>query len=94
MAQYLDLLVIDKELRRQMGSKSLEIISKHNRIQVLDQWEALYLRLSNEFVEAKERKLRRHRERKLASHIRYRKTRPRVARTGEVAIDQRFAADE
>src|SRR5437660_4555426 len=36
MAQYFDVLVIDKELRRQMGSKSLEIIAKHDRIQVLD----------------------------------------------------------
>jgi len=26
MAEYFDVLVIDKELRRQMGSKSLEII--------------------------------------------------------------------
>ncbi|HWZ19148.1 MAG TPA: glycosyltransferase [Ktedonobacteraceae bacterium] len=94
MAQYLDVLVIDEELRRHMGSKSLEIIAKHDRIQVLDQWEALYLRLSNEFVEAKERRLRRHRERKIASYVRNRKTRPRMVRTSDLAIDQRFASEE
>jgi len=94
MAQYLDVLVIDEELRRHMGSKSLEIIAKHNRIQVLDQWEALYLRLSNEFVEAKERRLRRHRERKIARKVRYRKARPRMVRTSDLAIDPRFVTEE
>ena len=87
MAHYLDVLVMDKELRRQMGAKSLEIIAKHDRTRVLDQWEALYRRLSNEFVEAKERQLRRHQERKKASHVRYRKTRPRIVRTRDLAID-------
>jgi 1,2-diacylglycerol 3-alpha-glucosyltransferase len=94
MAQYLDILVTDHELRRQMGSNSLELIAKHDRAQVLDQWEALYFRLSNEFVEAKERKLRRQRERKKASYVRYRKTRPRMIRTSDLAIDQRFATEE
>jgi phosphatidylinositol alpha 1,6-mannosyltransferase len=94
MAQYLDVLVTDNELRRQMGSKSLEIIARHDRTQVLDQWEALYFRLSNEFVEAKERKLRRQRERKKASYVRYRKTRPRMVRTSDLTIDQRFATEE
>ena len=94
MAQYLDVLVTDQELRRQMGSNSLEIIARHDRTQVLDQWEALYFRLSNEFAEAKERKLRRQRERKKASYVRYRKTRPRIVRTSDLAIDQRFATEE
>src|SRR5437764_5812375 len=94
MAQYLDVLVTDQELRRQMGSNSLEIIARHDRTQVLDQWEALYFRLSNEFVEAKERKLRRQRERQKASYVRYRKTRPRMVRTSDLAIDQRFATEE
>ena len=94
MAQYLDMLVTDAELRRQMGSNSLEIIARHDRTQVLDQWEALYHRLSNEFVEAKERKLRRQRERKKAGYVRYRKTRPRMVRTGDIAIDQRFVTEE
>ena len=94
MAQYLDVLVTDQELRRQMGSNSLEIIARHDRTQVLDQWEALYFRLSNEFVEAKERKLRRQRERQKASYVRYRKPRPRMVRTSDLAIDQRFATEE
>src|SRR5207245_5212877 len=38
MAHYLDLVVKDKGLRKQMGTKSLEIIAKHDRTQVLDQW--------------------------------------------------------
>ena len=88
MAYYLDVLVSDKGLRKQMGTKSLEIIAKHDRTRVLDQWEALYRRLSDEFVEAKERQLRRHQERKKASHVRYRKTRPRIVRTRDLAIDQ------
>jgi len=94
MAHYLDLVVKDKGLRKQMGTKSLEIIAKHDRTQVLDQWEALYRRLSNEFLEAKERRLRHHRERKKAGHVRYRQTRPRMVRTGDLAIDQRFATEE
>src|SRR6266480_2159340 len=71
-----------------------EIIAKHDRTKVLDQWEALYRRLSNEFLEAKERRLRHHRERKRAGYIRYRKTRPRIVRTSDLAIDQRFATEE
>jgi len=94
MARYLDMLVKDAEMRSQMGSKSLEIIARHDRAKVLDQWEALYLRLSNEFVEARERKLRRHRERKKAGYIRNRKTRPRIMHSGDLAIDPRFAAEE
>lgn len=94
MAQYLDTLVNNTQLRTQMGAKSLEIIVRHDRTQVLDQWEALYTRLSNEFVEAKERKLRRRRERKKAGYVRYRKIRPHMPRTSDLAIDQRFATEE
>jgi phosphatidylinositol alpha 1,6-mannosyltransferase len=94
MAHYLDMLVMDKELRKQMGSKSLELITKHDRTQVLDQWEALYLRLSTEFVEAKERRLRRNRERKRAGYVRYKNTRPQMVRTNDLAIDHGFATEE
>jgi phosphatidylinositol alpha 1,6-mannosyltransferase len=94
MAQYLDTLVRDAALRQQMGAKSLEIIARHDRTLVLEQWEALYHRLSNEFVEAKERKLRQHRERKAASHARYKKVRPRKVRKSDLAIDQRFVTEE
>jgi phosphatidylinositol alpha 1,6-mannosyltransferase len=94
LAQYLDVLVTDMELRRQMGLQSLDIIARHDRTQILDQWEALYSRLSNEFVEAKERKLRRHRERKKTGYVRYRKIKPRMVRTSDLAIDPRFATEE
>jgi phosphatidylinositol alpha 1,6-mannosyltransferase len=94
MAQYLDTLVRDAALRKHMGAKSLEIIARHDRTLVLDQWEALYRRLSNEFVEAKDRKLRQRRERKAAGHVRYKKARPRMVRTSDLAIDQRFVTEE
>ena len=94
MAQYLDTLVRDTALRKQMGAKSFEIIARHDRTLVLDQWEALYRRLSNEFVEAKDRKLRQRRERKAAGHVRYKKARPRMVRTSDLAIDQRFVTEE
>jgi 1,2-diacylglycerol 3-alpha-glucosyltransferase len=94
MAHYLDKLARDAALRKQMGAKSLEIIARHDRTLVLDQWEALYRRISNEFVEAKERKLRQHRERKAAGHVRYKKARPRMVRTSDLAIDQRFVTEE
>jgi glycosyltransferase involved in cell wall biosynthesis len=94
MAQYLDTLVSDAALRKQMGAKSLEIIARHDRTLVLDQWEALYRRLSIEFVEAKDRKLRQRRERKAAGHVRYKKARPRMVRTSDLAIDQRFVTEE
>jgi phosphatidylinositol alpha 1,6-mannosyltransferase len=94
MAHYLDTLVRDAALGKQMGAKSLEIIARHDRTLVLDQWEALYRRISNEFVEAKERKLRQHRERKAAGHVRYKKARPRMVRTSDLAIDQRFVTEE
>ncbi len=64
MAHYLDTLVGDEALRKQMGAKSLEIIAEHDRALVLDEWEALYRRLSNEFTEAKERKSRQRSEQK------------------------------
>jgi phosphatidylinositol alpha 1,6-mannosyltransferase len=80
MAQYLDTLVKNIELRQQMGVKSLEIIARHDRTVVLDQWEGLYRRLSNEFIEAKERQLRQHRKRKKAGHVRHKKARTRTVR--------------
>ena len=58
MAAYLDTLVGDRELRKQMGANSLRIIAKHDRTQIIHHWEALYYRLTTEFIEAKERILR------------------------------------
>lgn len=94
MASYLDTLLVDAALRKQMGTKSLEIIAKHDRRLVLDQWELLYHRLSNEFVEAKERKLRQRRERKHPDYVRPKVHQPRLVRAGELRFDQRFAEEQ
>jgi phosphatidylinositol alpha 1,6-mannosyltransferase len=88
MARYLDRLINDAELRRQMGAKSLEIIAVHDRRQVLDQWEALYRRLSLEFIEAKERKLRQRMARKHPSYVRT-EHRPHIVRTGDLFFDRK-----
>jgi phosphatidylinositol alpha 1,6-mannosyltransferase len=67
MASYLDILLGNPALRGSMGAKSLEIIAPHDRRRILDQWEALYQRLSNEFIQARERKLQLRLARKLTS---------------------------
>src|SRR6266699_5577613 len=94
MAHYLDTLVSDVELRKRMGAKSLEIIAKHDRELVLDQWEALYYRLASEFIEAKERKLRQRMARKYPGYIQPKSHRPRMVNTNKFALDQRFFVDE
>ena len=94
MAHYLDTLVSDVELRKRMGAKSLEIIAKHDRELVLDQWEALYYRLASEFIEAKERKLRQRMARKYPGYIQPKSHRPRMVNSNKFALDQRFFVDE
>jgi len=94
LAHYLDLLLSDTELRKKMGAKSLEIIARHDRVKVLDEWEALYRRLSNEFIEAKERKQRQRMERKRPGRTQLKIRRQRIARTGELTFDQRYATEE
>jgi phosphatidylinositol alpha 1,6-mannosyltransferase len=95
LARYMDELLADAVLRAKMSEKSLEIIAKHDRMDVLDQWEALYRRLSDEFIEAKQRKL----------HMRMAKgrsgykppvssRRPRIVRTGELVLDPRIVEEE
>jgi phosphatidylinositol alpha 1,6-mannosyltransferase len=91
LAGYLDTLLTDPALRTQMGAKSLEIIAKHDRVKVLDQWEALYHRLAYEFIEAKELKLRRRMQRKHPGYVQPKAHRSRFVRTGPLAFDQRFA---
>lgn len=87
MARYLDSLVSDVALRKQMGTHSLEIIAKHDKMLVLDEWEALYRRLSNEFIEAKERKLRQRMQRKHPGYVRPKVHRPRIVRTGDLRLE-------
>src|SRR5947209_11504749 len=55
LAHAIDRLVGDQELRQRMGEESLTIIQKHDRAEVLNQWEEVYRRLSNEFIEARQR---------------------------------------
>ncbi|HEX6554984.1 MAG TPA: glycosyltransferase [Ktedonobacteraceae bacterium] len=88
LASYLDTLLADAPLRARMGQKSLEIIAKHDRAQVLDQWEALYRRLSDEFIEAKQRRVQLRLLRKRFGYAPPPVTRrPRIVRTGELALD-------
>jgi phosphatidylinositol alpha 1,6-mannosyltransferase len=82
MAGYLDRLVSDTDLRRKMRLKSLEIIAGHDRRKVLEEWEALYRRLSNEFIEAKERRQRQRLARKNPNYKRSAIHLPRIVRTG------------
>lgn len=55
LAHYLDILLADPALRAQMGAKSLQIIAEHDSERILDQWEALYEQLADEFSDAKAR---------------------------------------
>jgi len=87
MASYVDKLLADPALRTKMGQKSLEVIAKHERSKILDQWESLYRRLSIEFIEAKERKLQLLRARKFPGYIPPTPRRPRIVRTGELVLD-------
>ncbi len=94
LAHYLDFLLAEPALRAQMGARSLEIIAQHDRVNVLNQWEALYRRLANEFVEAKERKLRQRMERKRPGYVPQKSQRPRFVRTGELTLYQPHAGPE
>jgi phosphatidylinositol alpha 1,6-mannosyltransferase len=82
MASYLDQLLSDPALQQKMAAKSLEIIARHNHINVLEEWEALYRRLSNEFIEAKERRQRLRLARKNPHYKRPARHQPRIVRTG------------
>ncbi len=93
MASYIDKLLGEPTVRKEMGQKSLEIIAHHDRTQVLDKWEALYWRLSNEFVEAKERKLQLRMARKRPGYIPPARHRPRIVRTGELTLDHHMSEE-
>ncbi len=86
MAHYMDQLVDDADLRKRMGAESLQIIAKHDRTQVLDQWEELYHRLSREFIEAKLRRMQWRVERKYPHYIPKPSDRLPIRRTGDLAL--------
>lgn len=91
LAHYLDTLVENAALRKQMGMASLEIIARHDRARIMIQWEELYRRLSNEFREARERRQRLRMQRKFPGYksSQTKTHRPRIVRTGELTFDQR-----
>ncbi len=88
LARDLDLLLADAAMRARMGAESLKIIAKHDRVHVLDQWEALYYRLSLEFVEAKERRRQMRMLRKRPGYVTPPAYRPHIRRTGDLGFDQ------
>ncbi len=95
MASYLDLLLGSPDLRASMGAKSLEIIAPHDRLRILDQWEELYRRLSNEFIQARERKLQMRLARKLTAYTGGKQAhKPRKPRRGKFALDKGLLSDE
>ena len=86
MAHYMDVLANNADLRARMGAESLKIIAKHDRTQVLDQWEEIYRRLSLEFIEAKMRRMHWRVERKNPNYVPKPSDRPRIRRTGDLAL--------
>jgi len=94
LAYQIDTILAEGEMRARMGSKSLKIIAPHDRIQVLDQWETLYRRLSTEFIEAKLRKQRRRMERKYPDYKKRSALRPRMVRTSSLFKEQRTFLEE
>jgi phosphatidylinositol alpha 1,6-mannosyltransferase len=87
MAAYIDKLVSDEELRRAMSARSLEIIAKHDRALILEQWESLYRRLSLEFIEAKDRKAQMRLARKRTGYIARHTRHSHMVHTGELMVD-------
>ncbi|WP_126626618.1 glycosyltransferase [Dictyobacter alpinus] len=90
LAVQIDTLLGDAERRAKMGEQSLQIISNHDRVKVLDIWEDLYRRLSIEFKELKV--LRQHMRTAqkypgyMAEEVKNVK-RPRIRRTGDLGLD-------
>lgn len=81
LAVYFDRLAADEQLRRDMSAQSLAIIAPHDRVRVLEEWEALYRRLANEFIEARERRQRLRLARKNPHNPRPVRHLPRIVRT-------------
>ncbi len=94
MAAYLDTLLANPALRQSMGAKSLEIIAPHDRPLILDQWETLYQRLSNEFIEARERKLQLRIARRLSSFRSPKQAGKRRGHRGDLALNNGLIGEE
>lgn len=85
MARHLQTLISDTPLRRHMSAQSLAVIAPHDRLRVLEEWETLYRRLSNEFIDAKERRQRLRLARKNPRYRGVLPHRPRIVRTGPLS---------
>ncbi|GCE10301.1 glycosyltransferase [Tengunoibacter tsumagoiensis] len=96
LAHDIDIILGDAQLRAHMGSESLRIISHHDRVKVLDEWEILYHRLSFEFKDTRERHLRQRMKNRQqgykprAEQISTTRTtrQRRMQRTGDLKLDQ------
>lgn len=92
LAQRIDELLANADLRRQMGRQSLKIIATHDREKVLDEWEEIYRRLAFEFQEIRERKRQMRIARKYPTHVSsgvFPTSRSRLRRTGELPFPYR-----
>jgi len=92
LAAKMDLLLGDAPLRAKMGAKGLQIISAHDRMKILDQWEGIYRRLSIEFKENKERRERLRMARNYPGYMAEETKKvqlPRIRRTGDLGFDQK-----
>ncbi|MBA2392005.1 MAG: glycosyltransferase [Ktedonobacteraceae bacterium] len=92
LAKYIDILASDTAMKQHMGEESLRIISKHDRNNVLEEWEELYRRLAIEFHDEKERRkqLRLARKNRTAIPKELQNVQlPRIRRTGDLAFDQK-----
>ncbi|HVB25839.1 MAG TPA: glycosyltransferase [Ktedonobacteraceae bacterium] len=87
LARLLDTMLADPALCKQMGAKSLAIIAAHDRLKVIEKWESLYRRLSNEFIEARQRKLQYRMARKNPHFKRSAKRPSRIVRTGDLKLE-------
>ncbi len=87
LARLLDTMLADPALCKQMGAKSLEVIAAHDRLKVVEEWESLYRRLSDEFIETRQRKLQYRMARK-NPHLKHSVKRPsRIVRTGDLKLE-------
>jgi phosphatidylinositol alpha 1,6-mannosyltransferase len=97
MAHYIDILVDDADMRARKGEESLQIITKHDRLQVLTEWEELYRRMAIEFKEAKERRtklrLARKSQGRIPEELQHVQL-PHIRRTGDLAFDQPRPGDD
>jgi glycosyltransferase involved in cell wall biosynthesis len=97
MAQYLDILLRNSQIRKSMGARSLEIVAGHDSTIILDQWETLYQRLITEFEDVRQRKRGLPAARKLAGFARNatdRSSHSRKSIQGDLALDKGQLADE